>query len=173
VSTDAPELGILVRSDFSNDVAWDGFCQRLQAAEAELLADVAPSDELTQMDTDATVGVENEDAAIDDDDESSESESETPPHIFTVVNPSDLTERALVDHISNITALRLFHDVDIRRAPPRPRDMKRASPSRLVDLNGFQEVYRGKNLWIYDARSNQDQCVRVVSLQGDTYGTAT
>jgi len=43
----------------------------------------------------------------------------------------------------------------------------------LIDQGGWQEIYLGKQLWIYDSRSNSDDCVRVVSQVGDFYGTAT
>ena len=44
----------------------------------------------------------------------------------------------------------------------------------LVDYHGWQEVYTGKTLWVYDARSNADGCVRLVSGVGaGMYGTAT
>ena len=47
-------------------------------------------------------------------------------------------------------------------------------PNRLVDHDGWQEVYSGKTVWIYDAKSNQDQCVRLVSQKSAAmYGTAT
>jgi hypothetical protein len=43
----------------------------------------------------------------------------------------------------------------------------------LIDLDGWQEIYHGKTIWIYDAKSNVDQCVRLVSHHSDFYGTAT
>jgi len=46
-------------------------------------------------------------------------------------------------------------------------------PNRLVDQGGWQEVYEGHTIWVYDALSNSDQCVRLVSQAGDFYGTAT
>ena len=65
-------------------------------------------------------------------------------------------------------------DVNVRPAPSVPRGTKRLKPGhRLVDLNGFQEIYRGRALWVYDAQSNIDGAVRMVNLEGDVYGTAT
>jgi hypothetical protein len=77
-------------------------------------------------------------------------------------------------NISNIVALRLFNDVDVRLAPSPPTGTKRISPQNpLIDQGGWQEIYTGKNLWIYDTNSNSDECVRVVGQEGDFYGTAS
>ena len=76
--------------------------------------------------------------------------------------------------MSNLRALRLFNDVDIRPTPERPVGTKPISPQcPLIDLRGWQEIYSGKNSWIYDALSNVDGSVRVVSQTSDFYGTAT
>ncbi|KAG6866634.1 hypothetical protein C0991_000744 [Blastosporella zonata] len=76
--------------------------------------------------------------------------------------------------ISNLTALRLLNDVDIRPAPKLPAGESRIKPqNRLIDQGTWQEIYSGMNIWIYDAQSNTDQCVRLVSQEGDIYGTAT
>ena len=100
----------------------------------------------------------------------------TGARIFHVVNPPpDVDARATLAGLSNLAALRLLNDVDVRRAPAPPAGTKRIRPpNRLVDHNGWQEAYMGKTLWIYDAQSNQDQCVRLVSRVGASmYGTAT
>ncbi|KAF7362083.1 hypothetical protein MVEN_00553900 [Mycena venus] len=58
--------------------------------------------------------------------------------------------------------------------PHPPAGTKRYSPpNRLVDKKGWQEIYTGLTIWIYDAQSNNDQCARLVSQEGDVYGTAT
>ena len=90
------------------------------------------------------------------------------------MDPTTDLDRAQLANISNINALRLFNDVDIRRTPPIPEGgSKVKSEHPLVDFRGWQEVYTGKTLWIYDGQSNTDECVRAVSQAGDVYGTAT
>lgn len=110
------------------------------------------------------------DMAADDDDES----GEDPSALIKIINPSSPQERVVFSGISNLAALRMMNDVDIRPAPSPPVGSKPVTPpNRLIDQGGWQEIYSGMNIWIYDAQSNFDQCVRVVSQQGDVYGTAT
>ena len=67
-----------------------------------------------------------------------------------------------------------INDVDVRPAPTPPTGTKRVKPpNRLVDCHGWQEIYAGKLVWIYDSKSNVDQCVRLVGQQGAMYGTAS
>jgi hypothetical protein len=161
-SVDAPGLGLLVRTDFSNEDAWQAFSIRLQDAENEIVADALPS---------------RDDAAMDIEDDSGEESSDDEdgrPSVFAVVNPASDEQRRAFSGLSNLGALRLLCEVDIRQAPPRPTDVKAiTTPNRLIDRGGYQEIYDGKGIWIYDAKSNTDQSVRVVNLQGDVYGTAT
>ncbi|KAG1802668.1 uncharacterized protein HD556DRAFT_703872 [Suillus plorans] len=177
-STNREELGILLRTDFSDEAAWLAFCSRLQEGEKEFADSPLEEDDMTMDDqlepnkaspggTAATTTTASHES--DDDSENSLSA------IFHIINPSLSQERALLTNISNLAALRLFNDVDVRQAPTPPPDTKRIRPpNRLVDSGGWQEVYVGKNLWIYDAKSNSDQCVRVVSQSSsDMYGTAT
>jgi len=176
VTVDAPGLGIVVRTDFSNEEAWQTFYEKLQAAEAEFSS--ASPDEPMEAEGSATGGAskdKNED--VDEDEPAGDDvevdESDTAP-IFSVINPTALGEREKLQNISNLTALRLFNDVDIRPAPAPAAGEKRIKPpNRLVDYHGWQEIYNGKMLWIYDAKSNADQCVRLVGQQGAMYGTAT
>ena len=173
------ELGLIIRTDFTNDEAWNAFSQKVQVAQKELLS------ELTDNGSDPTVNVASvsEDLTMKDrvgpsanadvDEEESDSSPET-PDIIKILDPSDEADRCKLTNISNVTALRLFNDVDIRPAPVPPVGTKRISPpTPLIDLGGWQEIYTGKNLWIYDTRSNVDECVRVVSQAGDFYGTAS
>jgi hypothetical protein len=161
-STDASGLGLLVRTDFSDEEAWQAFATRLQDAEHEMAPDHSPSK------GDQAMNVEE-----DEGEDSSDDEGGRPP-IFAVLNPHGDTERKELSGISNLGALRLLCDVDVHRAPPRPADTRPiATPNRLIDRGGLQETYEGKGVWIYDAKSNVDQAVRVVNLQGDVYGTAT
>ncbi|KAG2146439.1 uncharacterized protein EDB93DRAFT_475912 [Suillus bovinus] len=176
-SADREELGILLRTDFSDEAAWLAFCSRLEEGEKEFT--VSPLEE--DPDTIMVDQLEPNNASpsavtTTAEDDSHESEDENSPSaIFHIVNPSLPQERALLTNISNLAALRFFNDVDVRQAPTPPPDAKRVRPpNRLVDSGGWQEVYVGKNLWIYDAKSNSDQCVRVVSQSSsDMYGTAT
>ena len=113
------------------------------------------------------------DAMDMDEDDEHEAEDEESPQIFFVINPPP-EGRARFAHISNLAALRLLNDVDIRSAPAPPAGTKRIKPlHRLVDHDGWQEVYAGKTVWIYDSKSNADQCVRLVSGVGGPYGTAS
>ncbi|KAG2043555.1 hypothetical protein BDR03DRAFT_1005585 [Suillus americanus] len=177
-STNREELGILLRTDFSDEAAWLAFCSRLEEGEKEFTAspleeDVTMMDDQPEPNKASPNGTAATTTAEDDSDESDDENSLSA--IFHVVNPSLPQERALLTNISNLAALRLFNDVDVRQAPIPPPDTKRIRPpNRLVDSGGWQEVYVGKNLWIYDTKSNSDQCVRVVSqTSSDMYGTAT
>lgn len=165
-TTDAPTLGVIVRTDYTNENAWDTFLERLRSAEADIAVD-APADPQPSANAAAPSG------ATDVDESDSDSDSGTPGSIFTLLSPPSPDSRAALSGISNLAALRLLTDVDIARAPARPRDAAPAPVNRLIGRNGFQEIYEGKQLWIYDARSNTDQSARVVSPRGETYGTAT
>lgn len=170
--TGATSLGIIVRTDFSNDAAWKTFYDTLLESEKDFTEPDPPVTASTSQDvdmTDASVPQPSgtEDAAFDSDSEEPEALA-----FFTVVpeNPRDYPH---FTNISNLTALRIFTDVSVRPAPSPLQGLKRTSPGhRLVDLERMQEVYSGKTLWIYDAKSNTDQCARLVSGQGDMYGTA-
>jgi hypothetical protein len=156
------EVGLVVRTDFADDDAWTRFRQKVQASQEELISELKAYAKHAVTDDD------------DDDDVDSDS-SEDVVDILKIVDPQEPTERLKITDISNIAALRLFNDVDIRRAPPNPTALKLSSQNPLIDQGGWQEIYSGKQLWIYDSRSNSDECVRVVSQAGDfkLYGTAT
>jgi hypothetical protein len=109
-----------------------------------------------------------------DDDSDDESAEGLVGPIIKIIDPVSEQERTIFRNISNLRALRLLSDVDLRPAPTPPAGTKRYSPpNRLVDKMGWQEIYTGLTIWIYDAQSNVDQCARLVSQQGDIYGTAT
>ncbi|KAK0459164.1 uncharacterized protein EV420DRAFT_1538675 [Desarmillaria tabescens] len=153
--------GVVLRTDFSNDGAWAAFLSRLKVAEEEYAEANKPAER-------------DEDTKMDGDDEQSDSESEASGQLIKVIDPSRPEDRSLFQNISNLGALRLLNDVDIRPAPTLPTGTKRISPpNRLVDRSGWQEIYSGLNIWIYDSRSNTDQSLRLVSQEGDVYGTAT
>ncbi|KAI0081343.1 hypothetical protein K474DRAFT_1688798 [Panus rudis PR-1116 ss-1] len=189
---DAPGLGIIVRADYSNEDAWQTFLSKLRAAEAELASGKAAepegaesSDDDDKMDEDQQPSSSNSAATETAEDDEDDDTPEASP-IFAIFNPppgsglhslltripSPVSQEP--HHPTNLTALRLLTDVDIRKAPLPPQGTKRIRPpNRLIDYDQWQEVYRGKGIWIYDERSNVDQCVRVVSLEGGAYGTAT
>ncbi|KIJ54023.1 hypothetical protein M422DRAFT_64238 [Sphaerobolus stellatus SS14] len=173
------EIGVLIRTDFSNESAWGAFYAKFRDAEKEII-DVMRSQDSTGEKSGAseTGDVEVNDTGGDKDeggesDEESDEES-APSSIIKVLNPGNEDERKILNGISNLSALRLLNDVDIMPCPMRPATTKRISPqNRLIDLRGWQEIYEGKNIWIYDARSNSDESARVVNQTGDFYGTAT
>ncbi|KAG6811999.1 hypothetical protein H0H92_004964 [Tricholoma furcatifolium] len=167
------ELGILLRTDYANEEAWQAFCGKLQSAEQELangLKDSEPAEDTQSLAGPSAASSSTQPEYSDSDEESSDG---VPSPIIKVINPSG-PHMPLFQNVSNLTALRLLNDVDIRPAPNPPAGQSRIKPpNRLVDQGTWQEIYSGMNIWIYDAQSNVDQCVRFVSQEGDIYGTAT
>ncbi|KAI0267011.1 hypothetical protein BC834DRAFT_872150 [Gloeopeniophorella convolvens] len=148
--------GIVVRTDYGagSDEAWATFCAALRDAEREFLADQADGPTpTTTPDGDAAM------AEQDDDDGSDEEEGDGGElALFAPVSDPRF------EGISNLRALRFFFDVDARVAPaPHP------NPHRLTALRGLQETYdaQGRTLWVFDARSREDGCARLVSEAGD------
>ncbi|ESK91040.1 hypothetical protein Moror_16345 [Moniliophthora roreri MCA 2997] len=163
------EGGVIIRTDFSDEEAWKTFCGKLNRAEEEFRGSDGGH---KQLNTDAEGA--GDDMEMDDDESDDSNEGGSEGLLVKVINPELPEERTLFENISNLTALRLLNDVDIRPAPPLPSDTKCVStPHRLVDHLGWQEVYSGVNIWIYDAKSNSDRSVRLVSQESDIYGTAT
>jgi len=173
-------IGIVVRTDYANEEAWQAFCSTLRESEKDFEA---------EGETETAEGEEVEDAAMDQDEQSATQGGAEPADeqsdddedmeedgtftIFAIIDPPS-DKRHTLSNISNLAALRLFNDIDIVDAPKPPEGTKRIKPpNRLIDQDGFQEVYTGKLLWIYDAQSNTDQSVRLVNQKSDTYGTAT
>ena len=175
------ELGVLIRTDFSDESAWAA--QKVRDAQAELVAELASrgvgADADVKMDDELQSAPAGESStsttpAAADDGGSDADDSATTPDVIAILDPSDPSERARFSGISNLTALRQFNDVDIRPEPAPPAGVNGISPPNLlVDQGGWQEIYTGKTLWIYDARSNVDECARLVNQEGDFYGTAT
>ncbi|KAJ7594758.1 hypothetical protein C8J56DRAFT_1002545 [Mycena floridula] len=148
--------GVLVRTDYTNQAAWEAFSARLKRAEEEF----ADNNKESEPSTSGEAEME------------SDSSSEGAGQLLAIINPDDPVERAMFTDISNLTALRLLNDVAVRSAPPRQPDTKKISePNPLIDFRGEQEVYSGVNIWIYDGSDHQS--VRCVNQQGDVYGTAT
>ncbi|KAJ7647530.1 hypothetical protein FB45DRAFT_893676 [Roridomyces roridus] len=171
---DGPQLGLLLRTDFSNEDAWQAFCTRLKSEEDEFIASVQPAPADAGPSTSADVNMPDGNADDEDDSDSDEESGGLSAPLIKLINPQTEQDRALVQNISNLRALRLLNDVDLRPAPTPPAGTKRYSPpNRLVDKKGWQEIYSGLTIWVYDAQSNTDQCARLVSQEGGVYGTAT
>ena len=173
---DIPELGILVRTDYTNEDAWRAFHAKLEECEKELASEVT-LDVGNMVEDEPPSGAQiqssdfNTQTQEDEHDESSSEEGLGA--IFKILNPQSPEDRATLTSISNLSALRLLNDVDVRPAPNPPHGAKRIKPpNQLVDHDGWQEIYSGKMLWIYDVKSNEDQCVRMINQRGDIYGTA-
>jgi hypothetical protein len=160
---EAPGLGILVRTDFSDGVAWRSFLAKLKEGEDEF----SPSaDEEDEPSTSASADVKRDGGK-----DGSEGSSDSGP-IISILDPSPGI-RPYFSDISNLTALRLLNDADLRKITTPPNLKPFSPPNPIVDYDGWQEIYHGKTLWIYDVKSNRDQCVRLVSKRSDFYGTAT
>ncbi|RXW23337.1 hypothetical protein EST38_g2517 [Candolleomyces aberdarensis] len=183
---DAP--GVLIRTDYSNDEAWDAFYLKLKDAEREILesltpppaeegVNVTPPAEPSSSSSSSipTGDVDMKDEGGDgDESDGGSSDSGALSSVIRVINPTNPEERRILENIANIAALRLFNDVDLRPAPPRAAGTKKIQPPNpLIDQNDWQEIYTGKTIWIYDDKSVRDECVRLVSPAGDFYGTAT
>jgi len=170
---EAPGLGILVRTDFSNDEAWGAFLAKLKEGEDEF-APPASREEGTGVDQDESpASGSTSNAKTDDgkDDSDGSSDRDSDP-IISILDPSPEV-RPYFSEISNLTALRLLNDVDLRKLTIPPNTKRFNPPNPIVDYDGWQEIYHGKTLWIYDATSNRDECARLVSKRSDSYGTAT
>ncbi len=121
------ELGLLIRTDYSNNAAWDAFCARLREAEADIVAE-------PEGNADVAMGGSDEEEEGDDGGGPPER-----PRVFKIVDPTAAEDRALLDGVSNLAALRLFADLAIREAPPRPPGTMRVNPpNRLIDHDGWQ-----------------------------------
>jgi hypothetical protein len=173
--TEDDQLGLIIRTDFSNEEAWSAFCNQVQVSQKNFISDLT-NDRPDQESASNSLAEGNDiqkptsDGA---DDEESDSSNE-PPDFLKILNPVEQSDRIRFTNISNLRALRLFNDVDIRPTPERPPGTKPVSPPcPLIDVLGWQEIYSGKNIWIYDTLSNLDGSVRVVSQTSDFYGTAT
>ncbi|KAG9049193.1 hypothetical protein FS837_010915 [Tulasnella sp. UAMH 9824] len=198
--------GVIVRTDFSNDTAWDEFVSRVKEAEREGFSGLTAGPEEVE-------GGDEEGADSESSDEEEEGEGEAQqmevdpagqagssssasqaeiPSVFHIINPAPTDPlRSLVEDASNIRLLRLFNDIQIVPAPPKPRppqgdlfsgmpkkkpqpQSEKPSNNRLVDKFGWKEVYPGRILWIFDSESNATGSVRVVNSGDDSaYGSST
>ncbi|KAG8910690.1 hypothetical protein FRC01_006188, partial [Tulasnella sp. 417] len=200
--------GVIVRTDFSNDAAWDQFVAQVREAEKEgfsgLMAgpDEQEGGEEEGEDSESSDEEEEEEGAPQQMDvdpagqgSSSSASQGDAPSVFHIINPAPTDPlRPLVENASNLRLLRLFNDVQIVPAPPKPRppqgdlfsgmpkkkqqqpqaETKSSPNNRLVDKFGWKEVYPGRILWVFDAESNAAGSVRVVNSGDDSaYGSST
>ena len=166
------QLGLIIRTDFSNEEAWSAFCNQVQVSQKDFISDL--TNDSPDSDQESASKLEGNDIQKPSSDDGESDSSNEPPDFLKILNPVEQSDRIRFTNISNLRALRLFNDVDIRLTPERPVGTKPIfPPCPLIDLLGWQEIYSGKNLWIYDTLSNVDGSVRVVSQTSDFYGTAT
>jgi len=170
---EAPGLGILVRTDFSNDEAWRSFLAKLKEGEEEFSSSVVREEEGAGVDKgepSASASASTSGVKMDDGSDGSDDQDLGP--IIAILDPNPEICPYFSD-ISNLTALRLLNDVDLRKLTIPPNVKRFNPPNPIVDCDGWQEIYHGKSLWIYDTTSNQDMCARLVNKRSDFYGTAT
>lgn len=183
--------GAIIRTDYSDDTAWESILTAVQTAEQEGFAQLAAAaegdDEAGESSGEDDEEDEGEEEETKDDqmDTSGEaSESGPPPSIFHIVQPPSGELRAALENASNLRLLRLFNDIEIIRAPTKPpppgeyfvaSKKKPVSPNnRLVEKYSYKEVYRGRILWVYDAESNSTGSVRLINPgDNDVYGSST
>ncbi|KAL1748642.1 hypothetical protein HDZ31DRAFT_79509 [Schizophyllum fasciatum] len=181
---DGPESGVLIRTDFTDDAAFESFCNELKTVEREFLDSLRPEEPAATSIPEASTSAPSDEPtqksqpAEEDDSSDEEGEGGLPSAIIRIVDPSThpnaIVPREVFKDITNLTALRMFNEPTVRPAPSLPAGSRRiAKPHRLIDHAQLQEAYSGMTLWIYDRQSNTDRCARLVSQQGDVYGTAT
>jgi hypothetical protein len=179
--TSGPELGLLIRTDYTDDEAWKKCLQGLMREEAmawmfermrremaEGLEDNASKKEEDVDMDDGDDDEEGEDAEEEDEDEDEEMEKEEEkeeprPPIFKPI----AHDPSLLSDLSNLALLRLFNDVSVH---PAPSSKTIKVSSTLSNHLGYQESYTGKRIWVYDAESNVDGYLRVVEPGGDVTG---
>ena len=170
---EAPGLGILVRTDFSNEEAWGTFLAKLKEGEEEFSSPAGQEEDAEMGQDEPSASASSSDVKVDDDKDGSDGSSDQDSGlIISILDPSPEI-RPYFSDISNLAALRLLNDVDLRKLTIPPNTKRFDPPNPIVDYDGWQEIYHGKTLWIYDATSNRDQCAKLVSKRSDFYGTAT
>ncbi|KAF8322661.1 hypothetical protein DL93DRAFT_2162783 [Clavulina sp. PMI_390] len=195
------EKGLIIRTDFSDENKWEEFIGVVLRSEREGMKDLLLADEAETSNTGG--GDEDEDDeseedgepegedAGDEDAEMVDASSDDPntrhqsdAFVFVDLSPSSVVperiDPSVLQNSSNITLLRLFNDLDIVPSPRLPEGRKRINGSlgpnpanRLVDSHGLHEIYRGRLLWVYDAKSNVDGCARLITQRPNHYGLAT
>ena len=177
-------VGVIVRSDFSDEESWLSFVETLLAAEKDLTTPTPNTHEGEIVQGEGGIPIvsssvtEQESSEEDSDSEASDDEGDAPESLFALFSPplgSPLRTR--LTNISNLNALRLLNDADARRIPypqvPQRSNTQSQPVHRLTSLHGFVESYIGPFIWVYDSRSNVDKAVRVVSHCVEGIGSAT
>ncbi|PAV18555.1 hypothetical protein PNOK_0539700 [Pyrrhoderma noxium] len=159
-------VGVIVRSDFSDEESWLSFVETLLAAEKDLTTPTPNTHEGEIVQGEGGIPIVSND------------EGDAPESLFALFSPplgSPLRTR--LTNISNLNALRLLNDADARRIPypqvPQRSNTQSQPVHRLTSLHGFVESYIGPFIWVYDSRSNVDKAVRVVSHCVEGVGSAT
>jgi len=158
--------GLVIRTDFANQAAWDDFIVKLRDAEAEGVKDLQSAMTNGEQENDGSESSSEEDDAEGDAAMSGPSAADS---IFVVIDQPSLAS------LSNLSLLRLFHDVSIvpTSPPPGTSRLTRSQQHRLVDQGGYVEIYDGPTVWVWDADSAVDGTVRLVNNRPGMYGVAT
>ncbi|KAB5594878.1 hypothetical protein CTheo_1693 [Ceratobasidium theobromae] len=187
--------GIVIRTHFdpNDEPAWVAFLAALEKLERESISEspdiqIEPDSDSDSEEEEAK-GQGDEAAPLDGNDDTEMGDASPAPtsqpltyesdSIFVVIDPTrqrpyhTLKER--LSGASNITLLRLFNDACIAPSPELPANVfERIKPAhRLIDEHGYQEVYTGARLWVWDQQSTKDQALRLISQQAFVYGDAT
>ncbi|KAF8604688.1 hypothetical protein BDV93DRAFT_491993 [Ceratobasidium sp. AG-I] len=186
--------GLVVRTHFdsADDPAWSTFRSTLEDLERKSLGSIADA----QMDEDSESEDEGEDegkgeketieAGPSNEEDTSMAEDDQPSTvslayetdaIFVVIDPTSQgptqTPKDVLSDASNIALLRLFNDAIIVPSPPLMEGAPKRIMHRLIDEDGYQEVYQGARIWVWDRQSAKDQTLRLVSSRAYVYGDAT
>jgi len=184
--------GLVVRTHFDSidDSAWSIFRSTLEDLERKSLSSIAD----TQMDEESESEEEDEEegkgkettGAGPSDEDTSMTEDNQPSTIslayetdaiFVVIDPtsqdSGQLSKEMLSDASNIALLRLFNDATILPSPPVKEGTTKRTRHRLIDEDGYQEVYQGARIWVWDRQSAKDQTLRLVSSRVFVYGDAT
>ncbi|QRV89498.1 hypothetical protein RhiJN_17516 [Ceratobasidium sp. AG-Ba] len=187
--------GIVVRTHFDSaeETAWNNFLSSLEDLERRSLDNIADTqmeeDDESESDEEVDDVQDNSGDAVQSDVHDADMEGGGQPSainlayatdaIFVVVDPTRRplgeTSQALLSNASNIKLLRIFNDASIAPCPTLPPNApKRVKPEhRLIDQDGFQEIYSGPRIWVWDQQSAKDQTLRLVSSRVFVYGDST
>ena len=172
--TESSVLGVVVRTDYTDDEAWSRFVEDLLESEKDLITPLDENVDVPESNQASFSGAEQyaTENAGSDTDGSSDSGAESS---FAFLDPPESSSlRQNLSGMSNLAALRLLNDVDVASAPaPLAGGQAISTQHRLINLDGFVENYHGPLVWIYDYRSNTDRAARVVSRRPESIEAAT
>jgi hypothetical protein len=160
--------GVIVRTDFTNDEAWNAVVQIINeseksgAAELSQIADATP-DEAGESGSESESEDEEGDTEMAGSSALKEDDAIAFDSSFIIYDPP-ADQRSLFTNASNLRLVRIFNDVDIIGNPPPSKSQKRtaAGVNKLVDFDGFHEVYDDRLIWVYDSSSNSEGSLRLV-----------